>query len=178
MSNKCTSLNSTPQQVNDIITLVNDIRSSLKGDYNVSAPGLAIGSTKSAVANAAFDYQIAGVRYSKAAVAAGTAPGNDVIPEDTFGAVAFDIDAAGTITVVEAADNATGYATAALAIAGVADVATGKARMGYVTASGSEADFTFGTTLLDAADTTVAYTDGDTAFEAIGSAVTLLDGQS
>ena len=47
-----------------------------------------------------------------------------------------------------------------------------------MTASGAEAAFTFGTTDLDAADTTVAYTDADTAFETIGSAVTLLPGQS
>ena len=178
MPNKCTSITTTDEQINDIITLVNDIRSTLKGDFNVSKPGLAIGSTATAVSNVAFDFQIDGVRYSKAAVTAGTAPGNDVIPEDLFGAVAFDINAAGTISVVEAAANATGYATAALAIAGVADVADGKARMGYVTASGAEAAFTFGTTDLDAADTTVAYTDADTAFETIGSAVTLLPGQS
>jgi hypothetical protein len=152
-------------------TLTNDIRSKLKGDYMVSKPGLAIGTTKTAVSSVAFDYQITGVRYTKAAVAAGTAPGNDVIPQSTYGAVAFDIDAAGTITVVEAADNSTGYASAALAIAGCAAVATGKARMGYVTATKSDGAFTFGTTDLDAANTTVAYTDGDTAFEAIGSAI-------
>jgi len=178
MANKCTSVNTTNEQINDIITLVNDIRSTLKGDYMVSKPGLAIGSTATAVSNVAFDFQIDGVRYSKAAVAAGTAPGNDVIPQSTYGAVALDINAAGTISVAEAAANATGYASAALAIAGIADVADGKARMGTVTATKSDGAFTFGTTDLDAANTTVAYTDGDTAFETIGSAVTLLDGQS
>ena len=152
-------------------TLVNDIRAKLKGDYVVSLPTLAIGSTTTAVSNVAFDYTIGGVQYSKAAVTAGTAPGDDVIPEDTFGAVALDIDAAGTITVAEAADNATGYASAVLAIAGIPAVAADKARMGTVTASGSEDAFTFGTTLLDAADTTVAYTDGETHFQAIGAAV-------
>jgi len=139
------------------------LTAALQGAFMVSLPGLAIGSTKTAVSNAAFTYTVGGVQYSKAAVAAGTAPGNDVIPEGLFGAVAFDIDAAGTITAVEAADNATGYATAALAIAGIPAAASTKARMGTVTATISSGTFTFGTTLFDAANTTVAYTDGDTA---------------
>lgn len=182
---KCTTLNRTATELDTQDTslaavealaaantvLVNDIRAKLKGDYNVSLPDLAIGSTATAVSNAAFDYQIAGVRYSKAAVAAGTAPGNDVIPEGLYGAVALDIDAAGTITVAEATANSTGYATAALAVAGIPAVASGKARMGTVSASISSGTFTFGTTDLDAANTTVAYTDGQTAFEAIGDAV-------
>ncbi len=130
---KCTTLGSTDEQIAASITLVNDIRSKLKGNYNVSLPGLAIGSTATAVSNVAFDFQIAGVRYSKAAVAAGVAPGNDVIPQSTYGAVALDIVAAGTVTIAEAAANATGYASAALAIAGIPAVASGKARMGTVT---------------------------------------------
>ncbi len=104
-------------------------------------------------------------------MAAGTAPGNDVVPQGKFGAVAFDIGTDGTIDAIEASANATGYTTAALAIAGVPAAAASHARLGYVTASGSAAAFTFGTTLLDAANTTVAYTDADTALEAIGAAI-------
>ena len=178
MAGKCTTLDqtstalaATATEVNSNTTLTNDIRAKLKGDYMVSKPGLAIGSTNTAVSNAAFTYQIGGVQYSKAAVAAGTAPGNDVVPQSTYGAVAFDIGADGTIDAIEAADNATGYASAALAIAGIPAAAADHARMGTVTATKSDGDFTFGTTALDAANTTVAYTDGDTAFEAIGSAI-------
>ncbi len=167
----CTTVGTTNTQIDDIITLVNDIRSKLKASYPVTKTVLAIGSTDTAVSNAAFEYTSLGVQYSKAAVTAGTAPGNDVVPQSTYGAVAFDIDAAGTITAVEAAANATGYATAALAIAGIADAASGSARMGTVTATKSDGAFTFGTTALDAANTTVAYTDGQTAYEAIGDAV-------
>jgi hypothetical protein len=151
--------------------LVNDIRAKLKGNYPVTLIGLAIGSTKTAVANAAFDFTIGGVRFSKAAVVAGTAPGNDVVPQALFGAVAFDIGSDGTIDAIEAADNATGYASAVLAIAGIPAAAAGHARMGNVTATKSDGAFTFGTTLLDAANTTVVYTDGETNLEAIGSAV-------
>jgi len=124
-------------------------------------PVLAIGSTPANVATGAFDYSINGTTYSKTAVAAGTAPGNDVIPLGLYGAVALDIDTAGTITAVEATGNATGYASAALARAGVPAVAVAHIRIGYVTATKSDGAFTFGTTALNAANTTVAYTDSD-----------------
>jgi len=151
--------------------LVNDIRAKLKGNYPVSLPALAIGSTPANVVNVAFDFTVGGVRFSKAAVTAGTAPGNDVVPQSTFGAVALDIGVDGTIDAIEAADNATGYASAALAIAGIPAAASGHARMGTVTATKSDGAFTFGTTDLDAANTTVAYADGETNLEAIGDAV-------
>jgi hypothetical protein len=148
---------------------LDSIINALKGSFMVSKPVLAIGSTPANVANAAFTYQINGVQYSKAAVAAGTAPGNDVIPQAKYGAAALDIDAAGTITVAEAATNATGYATAALAIAGIPAVASGKARMGTVTATKSDGAFTFGATALNVANSTVAYIDALTAFQTIDS---------
>ena len=171
MTNKCTTIGTTDTEVAAIKALTNDNRAKLKGDYNVSLPVLAIGSTATAVSNVAFDFQITGVRYTKAAVAAGVAPGNDVIPQATYGAVALDIVAAGTVTIAEAAANATGYASAALAIAGIPAVAAGKARMGTVTVTKSDGSFTFGTTDLDAANVTTVYTDSDTAAEAIGAAV-------
>ena len=168
---KCTTISPQLDTTNAAVDVIEgDIRSliaTLKGSYNISAPTLAIGSTKSAVSNIAFTYQINGVSYAKAAVAAGTAPGNDVIPQGKFGAVAFDIGADGTIDVVEAAANATGYNTAVLAVAGLAEPGISHARMGYVTASKSDGAFTFGTTLLDAANTTVAYTDSPTMFNAL-----------
>lgn len=171
MSKKCTTLGTTEAQVAAVVTLVNDIRAKLKGDYLLSKPTLAIGSTTTAVSSVAFDFIINGVKYAKAAVAAGTAPGNDVVPEDKYGAVAFDIGINGTIDAVEAPANATGYTTAALAAAALPAVAADHARMGYVTAMKSDGAFTFGTTDLNAANTTVAYTDAQTAFEAIGAAV-------
>lgn len=125
-------------------------------------PNLVIGSTTANVATGAFDYSIAGVTYSKGAVVAGTAPGNDVVPLGLYGAVALDIDAAGTITAVEAPANATGYASAVAAAAALPEVASTRVRIGYVTASKSDGAFTFGTTALNAANTTVAYTDSAT----------------
>jgi hypothetical protein len=119
--------------------------------------GLGIGTTLTAVKNDAFFYTIAGVNYLCAANAAGTAPGNDVIPVNHYGAVAFDIGADGTIDVIEAAANSTGYDTEALALAGLAAVAAGHRRMGTITAISTSGSFTFGTTALNAANKTVAY---------------------
>lgn len=175
----CTTMNSTSEAAattkalsESVQTLVNDIRAKLKGDYPVSKTGLAIGTTPANVANVAFDFTIGGVRYSKGALAAGTAPGNDIVPLGTYGAVALDIDAAGVITVAEAAANATGYASAALALAGIPAVAAAKARMGTISViRAAVGAFTFGTTSLADADTTVVYTDGATNLEAIGAAV-------
>lgn len=165
--------------------LVNEMRTALvttlQGNYLLSTPGLGIGSTADLVANIAFQYVVGGVVYNKAAVAAGTAPGNDVIPQGTYGACAFDIGTDGTIDAVEATGNATGYASAALAAAGLPAAAAGHARMGYVTATKSDGAFTFDTTNLNAANTTVAYTEGTTLFDALtagvtGSALTLSKG--
>ena len=122
-------------------------------------PNLVIGSTTTNVATGAFDYSINGVTFSKTAVVAGTAPGNDAVPLGLYGAVALDIDSAGTITAIEAPANATGYASASLAAAALPTVLTTRVRIGYVTASKSDGVFTFGTTALNAANTTVAYTD-------------------
>jgi hypothetical protein len=175
---RCTTLNMTDTELVDnksiqdsIKALVNDIRSKLVGNFLISKPVLAIGSTKPRVTNAAFNYQIAGVQYAKAAVAAGTIPGDDIIPTGKYGAVAFDIGADGTIDAIEATGNVTGYATAALAVAAIPVVAAGHVRIGWVTATKSDGAFTFGTTDLDTANTTVVYTDAKTGYEQIGSAI-------
>jgi len=125
----------------------------------ITDAGLAIGSTTTAVSTVALSYIINNKIYSKAAVAAGTAPGNDIIPTGTYGAVAFDIGGDGTITAVEAYSNAAGYSSAALSVVGLPPVNDGRVRLGYVTATKSDGAFTFGTTALNAANSTVAYTD-------------------
>lgn len=160
--------------VDAIKTLVNDIRTKLTAFVDngmLTSAVLGIGSTPTAVASALFMYTVSGVVYTKAAVAAGTAPGNDVIPTGTFGAVAFDIGADGTIDAIEATDNATGYASAVLAVAGLPAAGAGHVRIGYVTASKSDGAFTFGTTELNAANTTVAYTSSAGVLAALGAAV-------
>ena len=149
---------------------VDGVIAALQGNYVIGVPALAIGSNADDVANALFHYMIGGKHYIKAAITTGTGPGNDVIPQSAFGAVAFDIGADGTMDAVEATANATGYASAALAVAGLPAAASGHARVGWVTATKSDGAFTFGTTTLDAANTTVAYTDAPTLANAITAA--------
>jgi hypothetical protein len=124
----------------------------------ITSAGLAIGSTTTAVSTTAFAYYINNTVYTKAAVVAGTAPGNDVIPQSKYGAVAFDIGVNGTIDAVEAYSNAVGYTSAALAVSGLPPVEDEHVRLGYVTATKTDGAFTFGTTALNAVNSTVAYT--------------------
>ncbi len=128
-------------------------------DGMLTSASLGIGTTNTAVASTAFTFYVAGTEYARGAVAAGTAPGNDVIPINLYGAVALDIGTDNVIDVIEAANNAVGYASALLAIAGIPAVGAGHVRMGTITAMRTVGAFTFGTTALDDADSTVAYTD-------------------
>lgn len=123
----------------------------------LSSAGLGIGSVATAVANIAFSYYIGAVQYAKAAITAGTAPGTDVIPQGKFGAIAYDIDAAGAITVAVAPGNSVGFATAPLAVLNLPACVSTKARIGTVTVMNAATAFTFGTTLLSASNTTVIY---------------------
>lgn len=156
---------------NSVKTQLNAIINYLKGDFLLTGPALAIGSTAQNVSNVAFSYVINGALYYKAAVAAGTPPGNDVVPQNKYGAVAFDIGTDGTIDAVEAAANATGYNSAALAVAGIPAVAADHVRIGNVTVVKSDGTFTFGTTALSDANTTEVYTSTSTLFSGIATAV-------
>lgn len=132
-----------------------------------TAPTLAIGSTVQNVAHAAFGYSINDTAYSKGASVAGEIPGTDVIPIGTYGCVAFDIDAAGTVYPISAPGNATGYASSTLAISALPDPVYPRIRFGAVTVTKSDGAFTFGTTALNAANVTTTYADGqiNTVFE-------------
>lgn len=151
-------------------TVVDSVIDKLQGNYVIGVPALAIGSTKPDCATALFHYMIAGKHYIKAAVAAGSGLGNDVVPQNTYGAVALEIGADGTIDAIEAADNATGYASAALALAGIPAASSAHARVGTVSAIKTDGAFTFNTTDLDAANSTVVYTDATTLANAIADA--------
>lgn len=149
---------------------VNEIKSVMQGNYVLGVPALAGGSNADDIATAAFVYMIGGKQYSKAAVTTGTGPGNDVVPQNTYGAVALDIGADGTLDAIEAAANATGYASAALAVAGLPAAAAGHARVGWVTVIKTDGAFTFGTTNLNASNVTAVFTDAPTLANSIASA--------
>jgi len=152
----------TIQDSDDNITFVDWASSAFKQitvDGMLTSAGLGIATTDTAVATTAFTFYVAGTEYSRGAVPGGTAPGNDIIPINKYGAVAIDIGIDGTIDVIEAPGNAAGYNTAALATAGLPAVAASHVRIGSLTAMRTAGAFTFGTTALDDADSTVAYTD-------------------
>ena len=154
-----------PVKVNEgEIRLYND--KSFFSDYPedeqyITAPTVAIGSSDSAdVLHSAFTYDIMGVSYS--ASSAETSFSNlSTVPQNTYGAFSLKIDSDGTVTIAEASDNATGYATKGLAIAGLAVADADSCYMGFVTViSTAAAGFIPGTTALDAGTVTDTYTDG------------------
>ena len=103
-------------------------------DYNTPTVHLSIGSTPTSVATDAFSYLIAGTRYTKAAVVAGTALPAGTIPADQWGVYRVTINAAGTLAVTAGAANyTTGYATEALALAAVPSVANTLWNVGHFT---------------------------------------------
>lgn len=161
---------------NDKEEFFRDYPTNADEDY-ITAPTLAIGSTASNVANAAFKYRIGDWTYSKAVNAVGTALSGSTVPQNKYGAWMLEIDSAGTITITAATDNATGYATAALAVNGLpGDSAI--AIMGFVTAINTAAGgFIPGTTLLSAGTVTDTYTDGDPGLRNIPSVVCIAGGK-
>ncbi len=126
------------------------------------APNLGIGTTTTHVKTDDFIYYIAGTKYAKAAVPAGSALTGSDIPSGKYGAWRLEIAAEGTIDVIAATDNATGYDSAALAVAGLPAVQASHSAIGTVTASKSDGDFVPDTTALSAATVTEAFIDDTT----------------
>lgn len=152
-------------------TLANDLRSKLLGDYVDGATALGIGSDAPKVAHGAFDYHINGQQYSVVADTTGTALSGATVPDAKYGAWALEIAASGTISIVEAAANATGYASSAAALAGIPAQTADKARMGTVVILNSGATFVPGTTDLSAVTVTDTYADATPLLTTIGAAV-------
>ena len=102
---------------------------------NSGTSPMKIGSTDTQVGTAACVFTILGVPVVKAVSNAGTTFGAlGTIPASTWGVIALDVVAAGTVTFRSGAANyTTGYATEALAIAALPKRITAKANMGYVT---------------------------------------------
>jgi len=161
------------EDLTSLTTQINGIKTIFNGKGMVGSAGLAIGSTKPNVANGNLFYIIGGVQYYLAADAVGTALSGDNVPQNKFGAWALDIDAAGSITIAPAAANAAGYASAALAGAGIPAVAATKVRLGYATAINTGAVFDPGTTNLDAVGVTDTYVNSDSIYNSIGTAVSM-----
>jgi len=127
------------------------------GTFTTSDVGLSIGTTKTNVAYDAFTYTIDGVAYSKSADAVGVVPGNDVILQGKYGAVAFDIDTSGTVVAVEATNQSSEKFTSEAEAVAALPPPNDKCRMGYITVKRVYGDFIFGTTDLDQTFTITVY---------------------
>ena len=127
--------------------------------YLITASALTIGTTVQNVANGACTVAVGGVRATIAVVPAGTPLSGDQVPQNKYGAWAIDVTEADAKSITPATANATGYDTAADAIAGIDPVAKDKARLGVITAINTAAVFIPGTTALNAAGVTDTYTD-------------------
>jgi hypothetical protein len=140
----------------------------------ITSPTLAIGTTPQNVLNAACKFQIGDNIYDLAS--AETALSGDDVPQNTYGAWLLSVDVDGTITITAASSNGTGYANAALAIAGITLPGAAYADLGFVTAINSGGAFSPGTTALDAGTVTDTYTDGDPTLRNIPAACCLANG--
>lgn len=142
--------------------------------YWITSPSLCVGvSDTKKVKNSAFSYRTNDSEYTYYAAAGETALSGDTVPQNKYGAWRLEIDADGTISIVEADDNATGYATPAHAIAGLAEESDENACMGFVTVINTSGDFVPGTTALDAAGVTATYTNGFVSTRGIPEAALL-----
>ncbi|MFZ3046490.1 MAG: hypothetical protein WA151_11290, partial [Desulfatirhabdiaceae bacterium] len=128
------------------------------GDGILNTAGLAIGSTKSKVAYGAVTHIINGIKYSLPANAVGVSLAAVTVPQNLYGAWALDVGADNVVDVWPAADNATGYASANVAVFGIPDPASDHNRLGVLTIVSSDAaGFIAGTTPLDAGAVTDVY---------------------
>lgn len=141
-------------------------------DY-LTAPTLVVGTSNAAhVKNSEFTYSVSGYQYTKAA--AETALSGDAVPEDKYGAWMLSVDADGDVTITEASDNATGYASPCKAIEAIPTAGVTDAIMGFVTAICSSGAFTPGTTELNTgASVTATFTDGNPALRGRPEAILL-----
>lgn len=129
----------------------------------ITSPGLAIGGDPTKVLNGAFSFSHQGQSYSKISQD-NTFIGLNTVPQNKYGAFCLKIESDGTITIYEADDNATGYDSPGLAIAGLPDADSDTAYMGVVTViCTAAAGFIPGTTALNAGTVTATYTNGDPA---------------
>jgi hypothetical protein len=158
----------------DIIGSIAAGLSLLTGNQIMTAPGLAAGSTADLIAHGTTVFIIGGSAHVLTAAAAGVAWGGteSTVPKDTYGAFRLEVGADGTVDIVEAADNDTGYDSAALALAGLPAIQANHASLGTVTVTHTDAGgFVPDTTELGAEGVTAVFTDGTTLFESIVAAL-------
>lgn len=138
----------TALQFNGLVADVVDFARIFTTDGVLVATVLSRGTTVT-LASTALTITIAGVPVVVAAQTAQAFGALGTIPASTWGIVAVDAVAAGTISFVSGAANyTTGYASEALAIAAAPAKTANKARIGYLTVLASASGFVFATDSL------------------------------
>lgn len=165
-------LNAIDTELDANRTLTNALRAqAVSNDYVFSDPNIAVYTSTGTdeIQTDNLYWVINGCLYYKASAAIDL--NGAAIPPSLYGAWALEVGADGTIDVVPATGNDSGYegyASAALAVAGLPAVAANHARLGYVTVT-KATTFHPGSTGIGTA--TVVYTDY-TAASNIGAAIT------
>lgn len=161
----------------DTTALLTEVKAALQkfGDsYAIGDFALTTGACTQKVYNSAADYSISGVQYNRTAVA--TALTGCTVPTAKYGAFSFDVGANTTIDVAAASGNKTGYASAALALAGLSSAATDHARMGTLVVYAGACNFVPGTTHIAGGSKpsglTTTFADASTLFEVVDAAIT------
>jgi len=157
----------------DVVSKANALRTALSlfsGDAILSKPGLAIGSSSKADVLAAntIDFQINGKKYDAITTAEYNLTGSAMTASGATEYMAWRLQVGvnGTVDIVAATGNDDGFASAALALAGLAAVEADHAAIGTVVIAATDGTtFTPDTTLMDAAGVTATYADADTLFE-------------
>ena len=165
-------LNAMDTEIDALRTLCNQQRTALLGDIVLTETALAIGSATTCVSYSAFAYAINGTKYELTASATGksiTSAEITTIAQNKYGAIAFQVGTNGTVDIVQAPLNSTGYDSAALAAAALPAVAADHARMGYITVMDTAGAFTPGPTALSSGTVTEAYVNTGTLFSGVTS---------
>lgn len=142
--------------IDELKTTLNTVLSGLGGDYLDNLASLAIAADTVGVAHLAIEFHINGAEY---AIDGGDlVMAGDNIPTLKYGAFAFEVGVNGTVDIVPATANGTGYTSSVLALAGLPAVAADHTRLGtLVVQNGSAGNFEPGVTALNATDITSTF---------------------
>jgi len=143
---------------------VNEIVNALHGDYVESNTQLSAGTNTCKILHCAGYYRING--EMKALTGACIDVTGCAVPACTYGAWRVERSATATC-VIPATANATGYATAALALAGLPALTADNASLGTIVLVNGTCDFVPKTVALDCADICITFADGTTTANAI-----------
>lgn len=169
---KLTHMRGVSDVLNEMSTALEQVQSK---SYVLTDVSAAIGTCQLKVSLAATDYTVNGIQYSKTAVANQALPACATVPTAKYGAFAWQIGSDGTVDGVAATANATGYSTAAAALAGLPAVSSNHARMATLVHYSGVCNFVPGTSKLSAHGATSAvatFADGQTLFEMIAATLT------